>query len=99
MLGHGVGVGKLTFTNAIQMTNLYRRVQGEKTFFRDGAGHGGLLTVQTYSNVPEYLKLSLAMANRIKLIEINRDIAKRTAKPILEPNTMPKAQKYVSKTK
>jgi RHS repeat-associated protein len=60
LLGHGVGrvLGTTGYyhNDAIQMTNLYWRVRGYKTFYRDGTYHGSqvVLSPQTAQKIPTH---------------------------------------------
>ena len=60
LLGHGVGrvLGTTGYfhNDAIQMSNLYWRVRGYKTFYRDGTYHGSqvVLSPQTAQKIPTH---------------------------------------------
>ncbi len=63
LLGHGLTTfnpGGSQFLNAIQLTNLYHRVTGTGSLYRDGTRHGGTtrtpLTYPQASGVPAYLQ-------------------------------------------
>ena len=63
LLGHGLGreVGSPTFRalDAIQLTNLYLRVIGEESYYRDGRSHGGgVHSEDDATAVPYYLQRS-----------------------------------------
>ena len=68
MLGHGVAGlrGQQQGYEAIQMSNLYLRAQGE-TYFRDGVAHAGnvRLSVQTANSVPYYYQLPKDLDDKI----------------------------------
>jgi hypothetical protein len=83
MLGHGVGALRGSATSghqdALQMSNLYLRAQGQG-YYRNGAWHGTnvVLSKQTANQVPSFIQLPASIQNAINtrkfMIEITKPL-------------------------